>query len=54
LAERTIESPHDRARLESRLAGVREALETEPVLSAGVKGENPHPLKPRAITTRVK
>ena len=36
LAERTIESPHDRARLESRLAHVREALETEPVLSAGV------------------
>ncbi len=31
LAERTIESPHDRARLESRLARVREALETEPL-----------------------
>ena len=29
LAERTIESPHDRARFESRLARVREALETE-------------------------
>jgi uncharacterized membrane protein len=28
LAERTIESPHDRARFESRLARVREALET--------------------------
>ncbi|MBE3039844.1 MAG: DUF2254 domain-containing protein [Chloroflexi bacterium] len=28
LAERTIESPHDRARVESRLARVREALET--------------------------
>jgi len=26
LAERTIESPHDRARVESRLARVREAL----------------------------
>ena len=54
LAERTIESPHDRARLESRLASVREELETEPVLSAGVKGEDPHPLKPPAITNRVK
>ncbi len=31
LAERTTESPHDRARLESRLARVREALETEPL-----------------------
>ena len=31
LAERTIESPHDRARFESRLARVREALKTEPV-----------------------
>ena len=31
LAECTIESPHDRARVESRLARVREALETEPV-----------------------
>jgi uncharacterized membrane protein len=30
LAERTIESPHDRARFESRLARVREALETKP------------------------
>ena len=35
LAERTIESPHDRARFESRLARVREALDTEPVLFAG-------------------
>jgi uncharacterized membrane protein len=34
LAERTIESPHDRARFESRLARVREALETEPVKKA--------------------
>jgi uncharacterized membrane protein len=39
LAERTIASPHDRARVESRLARVREALETEPVLFAGAKGE---------------
>ena len=28
VAARTLESPHDRARLESRLACVREALET--------------------------
>jgi len=33
LAGRTIESPHDRARFENRLARVREALKTEPVLS---------------------
>ncbi|MFO7649736.1 MAG: DUF2254 domain-containing protein [bacterium] len=31
LAERTIESPHDRARFEDRLASAREALETKPV-----------------------
>ena len=31
LAERTIKSPHDRARFEGRLTRVREALETEPV-----------------------
>ncbi|MBN2292057.1 MAG: DUF2254 domain-containing protein [Pirellulales bacterium] len=31
LAERTIESPHDRVRFEIRLACVREALETKPV-----------------------
>ena len=30
LAGRTIDSPHDRARFESRLARVREALETKP------------------------
>lgn len=30
LAERSIESPHDRARFESRLGRVREALETKP------------------------
>ena len=29
LAERTVESPHDRARFESRLANVREALGSE-------------------------
>ncbi len=33
LAKRTIESPHDRTRFESRLAQVREALKTEPVSS---------------------
>jgi uncharacterized membrane protein len=31
LAARTIESPHDRARFESRVARVREALETKPI-----------------------
>jgi uncharacterized membrane protein len=31
LAERTIESAHDRARFESRLARLRKALDTEPV-----------------------
>jgi uncharacterized membrane protein len=31
LAERSIESPHDRVRFENRLARVREALETVPV-----------------------
>lgn len=31
LAERTIESPHDRTQFESRLARVRESLETKPV-----------------------
>jgi uncharacterized membrane protein len=35
LAQRTIESPHDRALFESRLARVREALEAEPALHAG-------------------
>ncbi len=34
LAERTIESPHDRARLESRFVSVRQALEKELVLFA--------------------
>jgi uncharacterized membrane protein len=34
LAARTLESPHDRARFESRLARVRETLETEPVKNA--------------------
>lgn len=37
LAARTIESPHDRARFESRLAHVREALDTEPVLAQSTK-----------------
>jgi uncharacterized membrane protein len=32
VAERTIESPHDRARFEQRLTQVRNALNTEPVL----------------------
>ena len=33
LAKRTLESPHDRSRFESRLGQVREALKTEPALS---------------------
>jgi len=33
LAGRTIESPHERARFESRLGQVREALKTEPALA---------------------
>jgi uncharacterized membrane protein len=37
LAERTIESAHDRARFESRLARLRKALDTEPVLCAAGK-----------------
>ena len=39
LAERTIEYPHDRVRFESRLAHVREALETEPTLYPGEERE---------------
>jgi uncharacterized membrane protein len=35
LADRTIESPHDRARIETRLMQVREALEAEPALRPG-------------------
>jgi uncharacterized membrane protein len=35
LAERTLESLHDRARIDTRLARVREALEAEPDLCAG-------------------
>jgi uncharacterized membrane protein len=31
LADRTLQSPHDRARFENRLAHVREALDSEPV-----------------------
>jgi len=46
VAARTIESPHDRARFESRLAHVREALETAPVLFAATERENRHHLKP--------
>jgi uncharacterized membrane protein len=45
---RTIESPHDRTRFESRLARVREALETKPVLFTAAKAENRPHLKPAA------
>jgi len=36
LAKRTIESPHDRTRFESRLGQVRDALKTEPTPSSSV------------------
>ena len=39
LAERTIESTHDRARIDTRLANVCEALETDPALFAKAKRE---------------
>ena len=35
LAERTLESVHDRSRIDTRLARVREAFEAEPALCAG-------------------
>ena len=35
LAERTVEAAHDRARIDTRLARVREALEADPALGAG-------------------
>ncbi len=35
LTERTVEAPHDRATIDTRLARVREALEAEPVLCPG-------------------
>lgn len=54
LAERTIESPHDRARFESRLARVREALETEPILCARPEKENHQTLKPAISTDQLK
>jgi len=40
LARRTIESPHDRARFESRMARVREALEVESALCPGEENTN--------------
>ena len=40
LAERTIESTQDRARIDTRLACVREALEVEPALYAGKEKAN--------------
>jgi uncharacterized membrane protein len=50
LAERTIESPYDRSRFENRLARVREALETEPILCARPEKENHQTLKPAVST----
>ena len=40
LAERTLESAHDRTRIDARLAHVREALEAEPALCAGEENIN--------------
>jgi uncharacterized membrane protein len=40
LAERTLESTHDRASIDRRLAHVREALEADPALCAGQKKAN--------------
>jgi uncharacterized membrane protein len=39
LAERTLESTHDRVRIDTRLVRVREALETEPTLCPGEEKE---------------
>ena len=39
LSERTVESAHDRARINTRLARVRETLEAEPASWAGEKKE---------------
>lgn len=41
LAARTIASPHDRARFESRLASARAALDTEPCFSTTQKSTKP-------------
>jgi uncharacterized membrane protein len=40
LAERTLESAHDRAKIDTRLSSVREALEAEPALCAGKEKKN--------------
>ena len=40
LADLTLESAHDRARIDTRLAGVREALEADPALCAGEEKGN--------------
>ena len=39
LAERTLDSAHDRARIDTRLVRVREVLEAEPALCAGEEKE---------------
>lgn len=39
LAERTLDSAHDRAKIDTRLASAREALETGPALRTGEKSE---------------
>jgi len=53
LAARTIESPHDRARFESRLARVREALKMQPDFAAGVERENRRHLRLVALAARL-
>jgi uncharacterized membrane protein len=40
LAERTVESAHDHARIDTRLTRVRETLEAEPALCAGKEKTN--------------
>jgi hypothetical protein len=40
LAERTLESPHERAEIEARLARVRETLEAEPALCQGKRSQH--------------
>ena len=42
LAERSLESAHDRARIDTRLARVREALQSEPVLCMGEENDYKH------------
>ncbi len=47
LADRTIDSTHDRARLEARLSRVRKALEARPVARAGFRKMHTPPKEER-------